>query len=300
MIAAGLREPWHSVERLSIVTPLGIRFWDPAYDVAVDDRLIVVALPFGADRPATTGLRTSSGVYAFHGLPGLHDLEYPRGDQDSPGSLPATVQFQIVVSDTAARFLPASFAVDVPFRGIYPTDLPAPGAAGLPGFYLFSAPTREATPLLAAVRAQLSERLDETTERPAAHAVLQIDAPHGDTWVGVADERGAVAVLFPYPTFAVAAGGSLASLAPNAIPQQNWPLTLRVLYQPSALSFPVGTLLPELRSVLAQAPAAIWTQRLAPPGEVLASLPATLVFGQELIVRSGSESVLMVGLGSLP
>ncbi len=150
------------------------------------------------------------------------------------------------------------------------------------------------------MRAQLSERLDATSDRPAAYAVLEIDTPSGNSWIGLADERGAVALLFPYPTFTGAAGAASSLLPSAAVLPQSWPVELRVRYQPSALSFPPGTSLPELRSVLAQVPAAIWTQRISPPGRALASLSATVVFGQDLTVRSEQESVLLIGVGSLP
>ncbi len=294
-------DQWRTVERFSIVTPLGIRFWDPAFDVAVDDGLSVVAYPFGASYPPTAGVRTPSGVYAFRALPGLHDVEYPAGDPASPGSLPATRRFQIVVADAQSRFLPVSFAVDAPFRGIFPTDLTQQSGTAPPGFYLFSAPTRPTSPLVGVVRAQLSEGLDAVNDRPAAYAVMEIDTPDGDTWLGIADTRGIVALLFPYPTFTGAESGSLPPSVPSGTAaQQTWPVTVRVRYQPSALTFPVGTTLPELRSVLAQAPGAIWTERAVPPGEALASMPQTLAYGQELNLASTGEAVLLVGPGSMP
>lgn len=290
---------WRSAERISVIVPLGIRFWDPAFGVQINDGLAVTAYPEGARRPATAAFCTPGGIYAFQGLSGLHDIEYPQTDSASPGSLPATARFLIEVVDTASRFLPVAFLVDAPFSGIFPTDLPqSPVAPAPPGFYLFSTPTRTGSQLTALVRAQLSERLDEINERPAAYAVLEIDAPEGNTWIGMADDRGAVAVLFPYPTFT---GASNASLLPSAAAApQSWSIDLRVRYQPSALIFPTGSALPELRSVLAQAPAAIWTQRASPPGQALASLSATLVFGEQLTMRSAQESVLLIGLGSLP
>jgi hypothetical protein len=215
--------------------------------------------------------------------------------------LPATSRFLVEVRDSTACFLPAAFFVDVPFRGIFPTDLSqAPNTVAPPGFYLFSAPTRPATPLLALVRAQLSERLDATNDRAASYAVMEIDTPAGDTWVGLADERGALALLFPYPTFTSTSSAASSLVPSTAVPQQSWSITLRVRYQPSALSFPPGSFLPELRSVLAQAPAAIWTQRASPPGQALSALPATLVYGQELVMRTAQESALLIGLGSLP
>jgi hypothetical protein len=294
-------EAWRSVERVSIVAPLGIRFWDPAFDVQVSDGLTVTAYPAGSWRPATSAFCTPGGVYAFQLLPGLHDIEYPQGDPVSPGSLPAISRFLIEVTDTASRFLPVVFLVDAPFSGIFPTDVPqAAGATAPPGFYLFSAPTRAGSPLTALVRAQLSERLDQTNERPAAYAVMEIGTPAGNDWIGLADDRGAVALLFPYPTFTGVSNAAASLLPSAALVQQSWPVDVRVRYQPSALSFPPGSTLPELRSVLAQGPAAIWTQRASPPGQALASLSATLVYGQELTMRSAQESVLLVGLGSLP
>lgn len=147
MTSSSTGRTWRSLEQVSIIAPLGIRFWDPAFDVSVDDDLTVIAYPDGARRPATNAYRTPDGIYAFHGLPGLHNVEYPAGDSDGPGSLPVASRFLIEVSDRAARFLPVSFFVDAPSKGIFPTDLPlASTMTALPGFYLFSAPTRSATP----------------------------------------------------------------------------------------------------------------------------------------------------------
>jgi hypothetical protein len=301
MMPLAVGEAWRPVEQISIIAPLGIRFWDPAFDVQINDGLTVIAYPAGTRRPATTAFCTPGGIYAFQGLPGLHDIEYPQGDPSSPGSLPGIAPFLIEVADSASRFLPVAFLVYAPFSGIFPTDVPRSLAAPAPpGFYLFSAPTRSGSSLTAVVRAQLSERLDESNEQPAAYAVLEIDEPAGNRWIGMADDRGAVAVLFPYPTFTGASNGASSLLPSAAVASQNWPIDMRVRYQPSALIFPTGSALPELRSILAQAPAAIWTQRASPPGQALASLSATLVFGQELTVSSAQESVLLISLGSLP
>jgi len=292
---------WRSLECVSIIAPLGIRFWDPAFDQQITGGLAVTARPADTEWPARTAYVTPGGIYAFHGLPGLHDIEYPRGNPPSPGSLPAARRFLIEVTDTNARFLPIAFFVEAPHSGIFPATPSSPSSMpGFPGFYLFSASTRSATPLVALVRAQLSERLDDSTEQPAAYAVLEIDTPDDETWFGLADARGAVAVLFPYPKFASTdnAVASLPASAPGS--QQSWPLTLRVRYQPSVVSLPSGSSLPELRSVLAQAPAVIWMQQASPPGIAQSSLAATLVFGQQLTMRSVGDSVLLISPGSLP
>lgn len=292
--------PWQELERYSVVTPLGIRFWDPAFDTAVSDGLVVTAYPEGARRPTTAAICTAGGVYAFHRLPGLRAVEYPAGDPASPGSLPFAARFRIEVTDAAQRFLPIAFVVDAPFRGVFPTDVSAPqtGAAP-PGFFLFSAPTRPATPLVAVVRAQLAERLDAVNERPAAYAVLEVTTPAGDRWLGLADARGSVASLFPYPTFSPVANAPASLMPSTAAAQQSWSLTIGVRFQPSALRVAPGSALPELRSILVQAPAAIWTARAVPPGEGVSALAATLVFGEELVLRSAQESVLLVGPGSM-
>jgi hypothetical protein len=292
---------WRPLERVSIIAPLGIRFWDPAFDEQITDGLIVTAWPADTRWPARTAYVTSGGIYAFRGLPGLHDVEYPSGSPARPGSLPAARRFLIEVADTNARFLPIAFFVDAPYNGIFPTTPSSSSSMpALPGFYLFSAPTRPATSLVALVRAQLSERIDDFTEQPAPYAVLEIDTPDGETWYGLADACGAVAALFPYPNFTPTdnSAGSLPSPAPAS--QQSWPLTLRVRYQPSVVSLTFGSSLPELRSVLAQAPAAIWTQRASPPGITLPSQTATLIFGQQLTMRSAGESVVLISPGSLP
>ncbi|MEI2692782.1 MAG: hypothetical protein V9H69_24885 [Anaerolineae bacterium] len=145
------------IERQTIFTPLGIRFWDPATDRQIAHGLRVRAWPDGALEPVRGAFRTASGIYAFQGLPGLRAVEYPpaNGGAASP---PAAQRFVVAVEDEQRRFLPATLRVDAPFEGIYPTALPAsPPGAALPGLYLFSAPWRSAAGL-AAVRADLVRR----------------------------------------------------------------------------------------------------------------------------------------------
>jgi hypothetical protein len=204
------------------------------------------------------------------------------------------------VEDTAGRFLPTAFLVDAPQYGVFPTSLPsAPGASAPPGFYLFSAPTRPASPLLGLVRAQLSEvAAPGDISPPAAYAVMQIEAPGSTTIIGLADANGAIAVLFAYPNFTGAVyGASLPNPAASA--PQSWPITLSLRYQPSALVFPPNSSLPELRSVLSQAPGLIWTQRTPAPGQAVTVLPATLTYGQNLVLQTAQENVLFISPGSL-
>jgi hypothetical protein len=294
-----LQPGWRVLEHRRIVTPLGIRFWDPALDVAVDDGLTVTAFPEGSRRQSRTAFRTAGGVYAFRNLPGLHDYENPIDDSDAPGSLPIQRRFLIEVNDREGRFQPACFFVDAPVRGIFPSQVVTSLGAAPPGFYLFSASTRAATPVLGTVRAELRERLDATGDRPASYALLEIAAPSA-SYLGMADARGVVSVILPYPVFTAAPGGP-SSLIPSFIgTEQSWAISVRVAYQPSALSVPPEASLPELRTVLSQAPGVIWTRRTVPPGMGVSSFDATLVFGQEMVLRSEQESVLLIGPGSMP
>jgi hypothetical protein len=279
-------EVYAPLERVTIVTPLGIRFWDALLDAPVRDGLDVTARPLGQRAGGTAAFRTASGIYAFRGLPGLHDVEYPAGDAlASP--LPGR-RFVVEVADRQRRFLPAVFGVDLPYSGIFPTGTLGASVPGRPpGFYLFSAPTRPVTPAAAAVRATLVD-LDGA---PAAYAVLTVQAPGGATWYGLADERGCAAVLFPYPTFT--AGAGLAS--PLADTRQRWPVSVRVYYAPATLETPPGSALPDLRSILSQPAAVIWA---TPVGQALDHLPLELVFGQELVLRTGDSATLIAGPAS--
>ena len=50
------------IERQTIFTPLGIRFWDPATDAQIGDGLRERAWPDGATEPVRDAFRTGSGI----------------------------------------------------------------------------------------------------------------------------------------------------------------------------------------------------------------------------------------------
>lgn len=277
------------IERQTIFTPLGIRFWDPATDSQVAHGLRVRAWPDGATWPVRTAFRTGSGIYAFQGLPGLRDLEYPAANGGGLSSPPVQERFVVAVEDEQRRFLPVTLRVDAPFDGIYPTALAfSPPGEALPGFFLFSAPWRAAA-ALAVVRAEL---VRESTGQPAAHAVLELHVEGSGLWHGIADERGSVAVFFPIPPFQATLGSS--PPGPQAPPQaQQWQVTARVLFEPDHLETPAGADQPDLRTILTQAGGVLWA---AAAGAPAAFLSATLTFGQDLVLRSAglSETRLLI------
>ncbi|MGH7862033.1 MAG: hypothetical protein ACREOS_07290, partial [Candidatus Dormibacteraceae bacterium] len=225
-------------------------------------------------------------------MPGLHSVEYPLDGDVLGGSPSSTTRFTIRVDDEQFRFLPTVFRVDVPYRGIFPTETPpSPGAVAPPGVYLFSAPTRPAPSTLAVVRAQLVEQLDATTTRPAAFAVLEVQMPGPSIWYGVADSRGAVLVVFPYPAFAVSPG---VPTSPTST-LQSWAAVVRVRYSPSSLDFPPGSATPDIRSVFGQPIGQIWPTSALDPAQAVVELSGRLFFGQPLVLRTDSGPDLVIG-----
>src|SRR5437773_1580626 len=109
------------LERTSVFTPLGIRFWDPARNVPVTDDLVVTARPDGAFGRVTPAFRTASGVYAFEGLPGMYTVEHPDVPPEPPAGPPTPQPFLIEVADLQRRFLPILFRVELPlpYRGLF-------------------------------------------------------------------------------------------------------------------------------------------------------------------------------------
>lgn len=274
------------LERLTHFTLLGIRFWDAALDRPVADGLTVTAWPTAAPRQVRRAVRTASGVYAFHGLPGMRRLEQATAADILAASPPDITSFVVAVADAQRRFFPVAFEVSLPLPdlGVFPTAV-STSPPGSPGFYLFSAPTRAPAPGLAVVRAQLVEA---GSQQPAAYAVVEAEV-RGHTHYAIADARGALALLFPYPLFVSALGAS----PPGGLPlaEQQWPLTLRVRYQPAAQAPLPGTPLPALASLFAQPAATIWPSTA---GTAVSQLTFDLLFGQELVLRTGAESTLWI------
>lgn len=281
--------PMAALEVTTHRTLFGLRFWDAATDRQVMHDLQVKAWPEALPSRVLAGVRTASGNYAFQGLPGLRALEAGEGDA------PATRPFVVSVRDGARRFLDAAFTVDLPlsYAGLYLVDAPESVPGGNPpGVYLFTAPWRRPPPGFAVVYAQLVKWEGGAA---AAFAVLELDVG-GQTWVGMADEAGQVAVVLPWPQLE----GDVVSSPPGGdlipLTEQSWPVTARVRYQPSALSWPAGDLdIPDLASVLAQDAGRIWFDEAGPAG---ADAAYTLTYGQPLVLRTAALSELRIDTGA--
>jgi hypothetical protein len=147
------------------------------------------------------------------------------------------------------------------------------------------------------IRIQLAEM---DTRRPAAHALLEIQLPGPTTVYGLADEQGNVAVIFPYPTFTRPPRLPSPPLPANSAGAQRWPITVRVRSSPATLLFPTGAPLPDLRSIVNQAPAAIWSTLVPGTGPPVDQLSSELTFGQELVISTEGESTLLISTTASP
>jgi hypothetical protein len=294
------------MEQVSTFTVLGIQFWDPTQDQPVTDGLTVTAQLEDSSFPVITAFRTASGAYAFQGLPGLHDVEYPSANsaQTSP---PKSLRFVITVSDVQKRFVPTVFTVELPlsYAGLFLSNRIGSPAAPNARAYLFSAPTRGIAPGNTVVRADIWDR---DKDQPAAFAALQLSINGvSQLWTGIADDQGRVQLQFPSPLLQSLSLGSPPGSNQGVPSSVTWPISVKVLYEPSQLLFPLAGLpdepwpwgvTPSLKSILgAQNPASIWENESGPPG---AEWTGEITYGTPLVLRTASSdptaasSVLMV------
>lgn len=270
------------LDSVSVSAPLGIRFVDSLTGRFIADGLRVIAYPRSQPSQRNDALRNWSTVYVFHELPGF--FRFGFSDVAIPSSSTSKgLPFIVEVIDELGRFLPCSFAVQVPERGLFQLDCPGAGASStLPlgntlGVPLYSAATRRPESSFAVVRAELWNPI---SNRPAAWAV--VEAQVGDALLvrGLSDERGCVALFFPYPEPVDLPAGSSSSLFPLSPPlvMQSWPVELFVFYR----SEPQIPAIPDLCGTLGQPPAAIWADadRLLPLGTL------ELNYGHELRART--------------
>lgn len=254
-------------ERVIQRTLLGIRFRDQCTGVTVSRGLSVCAYRAPAVERRIWAIASPSGGFVFPHIPGLGYLE--RGDATGPAPAP----FVIEVEDRQGRFLPLRFAVSPPEFQI---DVP-----------LYSAPARQAPQGFAVLRADL---WDAIAQVPAAWAVIEAHIGTGAAFTGIADAKGRLALLFPWPAPPPAAPGSPPLSPPNSgrkpLREQEWTVELAARYRRSV---PVPDM-PGMPGTLAQPWASLWSTGTAnrglasPPGALLTS--ATLEFGKELVARS--------------
>jgi hypothetical protein len=106
------------------------------------------------------------------------------------------------------------------------------------------------------------------------------------TAVGLSDGRGRATILFPYPEPS-GLDGSPPSLGRRPLTAQTWPVAIRAYAAPQPAA-PVAR--PDLCDVLNQPPATLLAG--SPPATPV--VEATLEYGRELVVRTPSQSTLVL------
>jgi len=230
-------------ERVTWVSPLGLKFCDVALKAPVISGLIVKAYPPSAlesllanspkghnSTVAVTAAVSPSGIYGFAHLPGLRDFEIGRGDDKFWQQPLPRRTYVISVVDTLKRFLPCVFEVEAPMRNLTePGCLVESPPASPPGFDiqtqgipLFSSPARAMSNIFAIIRADL---LDADTGQPASWAILEAGLNSKPIAWSVADEKGKVVLFFPYPELQEDSPPTRKPLR-----NQSWILTIKVKY----------------------------------------------------------------------
>ena len=257
-----------------------MRFWDHGGNEPIRDQLSVTAWPRSGTPIPTYGVRNPAGIYSFHGLPGLRDWEYPVEDEQHESSPPLTEQFIVQVEDRQKRFLKVAAIVEAPYPDdrFFKETFSSPPAS-YKGFRLFSAPTRTVKSHLAVVRAYL---WDNSQNKKAAHAVLKVSITGiGTPWVGIADENGIIAVIFPYPLTMQSIDVSPPS---SRIPihMQTWKISVRAFYGGTDMTPLPNTELPNLANIIQQKKAKIFETAATSADEITGDL----TLGEELVLRT--------------
>jgi hypothetical protein len=290
------------LERIVSVVPYGFKLWDPVVGRAVSAGLEVTwRTPKGRQLPVSS---SPSAVFALRHLPGNDAFEQGAGDDAFWASPPAAPAIGTVeLSDPLGRYLPFSFSPDGPARvGQLAREvcgLPATRILGLSG----GSPPEPAMPVLplfsAANRiapqgmARLSAQLETVDGVPAAGAIIRVSPPGEPPTFGLADNRGVVTALVPYPRPTQPLLSPPAGLGANAA--QHWDhIAVSAFWAAASPSSP-----PDLCDALAQIESS--------PVPILASQsPDTelttvqLDFGVPLDLRTFPLSVLIVEAGSPP
>jgi hypothetical protein len=289
------------IERLSRVTPVGLRFQDASTDTVVSEGLSVEI--YSADRPdrRVKAWPNRRGTFVAPRLGARPDPEFEFGAGDDTFWRDVSAHTYLVeVTDRRDQFQPFIVEVALPARGhAVPLNLPqeSPPSTALP---LFATPSRLVPAGMAVIRADLRYLAavgGRMSLQPAAWAVLEARIGRAPLARGIADVNGRIAVVFPYPELADPpirpasppfAGG-------QALVDQEWSVALDAFFEPVA---PVPAI-PDLSRTLTQAPATLWSDALQhhPLGE------QTLRYGRELVLRSeGAEdrSVVIITPSASP
>jgi hypothetical protein len=291
-----MANPVQVLERLTLVAPLGLRFHDAATGERVGDGLSVSVYPANNSARRVAAFANRSGTYVLHHAPGLRRaFEHGAGDEEFWLNLPPAQTYVVEVVDLERRFQPFLFEAELPaprglFNWLSPFEpSPPAGARSVP---LYSAPARAVSSGMAVVRADL---WNAQAHAPAAWAVVEVRLDGQLHARGLSDERGSLALIFPYPKPTDAPLASPVASPPvnQNVPllEQAWELTLNAGYAPPPAAATKPAPLPDLRATLDQLnapPAVLWAD-LANLEELAG---VTLKYGQELVLKSQDSPIV--------
>jgi len=295
-----------TIEKLSLVAPLGLCFHDAATGERVSDGLKVAVYPAAETvwKHRRYAMPNRSGVFVLQKAYGLKNFPFGAGDAEFwMDNLPSK-SYIVEVSDIEKRFQSFQFSVNLPVKGIYqwesvpvvsPNNSPNKKLSSIP---LYSAPTRKNPGAMSIIRAELRQ-IDQS---PASSAILEARFNSNLIARGIADHEGRVVLMFPTPApTSHPAASPPTNSAPTSLAEQKWILNLSVKYQPSIFQFSPPIVaetdeehLPDLRLALAQANGRLW----ADDGQTEEFQTAVLQFGKELILRSRTTRVVSPMLDS--
>jgi len=287
---AGQLDQLPVIEHLTIVTPLGLRFWDEVSARVIGDGLIVTAYPELQPNRRVLAVSNPSGIYTLQHLPGLRAVENGAGDAAFWDTHPPRWPFIIEVVDSVRRFQPFLLSLALPVRGLVDGQAFMGGSPpGLTfGVPLYSTANRSVPAATAVIRADLWDPQAGPDHQggPAAWAVLEAQVPGRPAVRGVADGQGRVVLIFAYPEILTNGLNSPPASSPlspleggMSLREQAWPITLQATYERRD---PVPQILP-LVEILAQPPARLWDNF-----QQIELTQVTLRFGQELVLKSSN------------
>jgi hypothetical protein len=292
-------EMFRLTEQLTLVAPFGLRLWDIVSGQHVSAGLSVWAFPAHQPARRVAAVANRSNTFVVHSAPGLRRFEHGGGNDESWASLPGRVPFVIEVEDRERRYLPFALDAELPSRGIFRWPHP-PGRERLApetAVPLYPSAVYAVPQGMAVLRTELG---DTSSNEPAAWALLEASFNGQLLGRGIADERGRVALIMPYPEPLDYTSGGVGS-PPGSPPgsfaagppllQQEWRLQLRASYSPGGVASPLSPprpaqTRPNLYDILAQQPTTLW----AGSARTEQLTEVRLRYGRELIIRS-SETV---------
>jgi hypothetical protein len=108
-----------TLERQTVLAPLGLSFRDAVTGEAVGDGLNVVAYPSANPAARTRAFPNRSGAYVLHDAAGMRDVTRGAGDDAFwAGAGASKRSFTVEVWDERRRYLPCKFGVELPVRGL--------------------------------------------------------------------------------------------------------------------------------------------------------------------------------------